>query len=171
MEAHQYSLSLTLFDPISGSTLGFPVLHYLPEFAQTSVHWVGDAIQSSHPLLPPSSPSPQSFPASGSFPMSQLFSSGGQSTGASTSASGLPNNLQDWLVRSPCWPRDSKESSPTSQFRSISSSVFSLLYGPTLTSVHDYWKNHKFDYTYLCWQSDVSGFNVLSGFLIVFLPR
>ena len=57
MEAHQYSLSLTLFDPISGSTLGFPVLHYLPEFAQTSVHWVGDAIQSSHPLLPPSPPS------------------------------------------------------------------------------------------------------------------
>ena len=46
-----------LFDPLSGSMLGFPVLHYLPEFAQTSVHWVSDAIQSSHPLLPPSLPS------------------------------------------------------------------------------------------------------------------
>ena len=145
MEAHQYSLSLTLFDPISGSTLGFPVLHYLQEFAQIHIPliwWYYLTISSS---VAPFSSFPQSFPASGSFPMSQLFSSGGQSTGASTSASGLPNNLQDWLVRSPYWPRDSKEYSPTSQFRSISSSVFSLLYGPTLTSVHDYWKNHKFD--------------------------
>ena len=56
MEAHQSCLSLTLFDPISGGTLSFPVLHYLPEFAQTSVHWVGHALQTSHPLLPPSPP-------------------------------------------------------------------------------------------------------------------
>ena len=84
----------------------------------------------------------QSFPASGSFPMSQFFSSGGQSIGVSVSASVLPMNTQDW---SPCSPRDSQESSPTPQFKSIHSSAFSFLYGPTLTSIHDYWKNHSFD--------------------------
>ena len=63
--------------------------------------------------------------------------------------------LQDWLVWS-CCPRDSEESSPAPQFESISSSALSLLYGPTLTSVHDYWKNHSFDAMDLCWQSDVS---------------
>ena len=63
----------------------------------------------------------------------------------------------DWLVWSPCNPMDSKESS-LAQFKSISSPVLSLLYGPTLTSVHDYWKNHRFDYLDLCWQSDVSAF-------------
>ena len=50
------------------------------------------------------------------------------------------------------------ESSPATQFESINSSVLSLLYGPTLTSIHDYWKNHSFDYMDLCWQSDVSTF-------------
>ena len=52
--------------------------------------------------------------------------------------------LQDWLVVSPCSPRDSQESSPTPQFKSISSLVLSFLYSPTLTSIHDYWKNHSF---------------------------
>ena len=68
--------------------------------------------------------------------------------------------LSDWLVCSPYCPRDTQESSPTPQFKSISinSSVLSLLYGPTLTSVHDYWKNHSLDYTDLCRQSDVSAF-------------
>ena len=66
--------------------------------------------------------------------------------------------LLDWLVWSPCSPRDSQESSPAPQFESINSLVFSLLYGPTLTSVHDYWKNHSFDYMDLCQQSDVSPF-------------
>ena len=76
------------------STPGFPVHHQLPESTQTHVHWVGNAIQSSHPL---SSPSPclQSFPASGSFPMSWLFVSGDQSIGASALASVLPVNIQD----------------------------------------------------------------------------
>ena len=50
------------------------------------------------------------------------------------------------------------ESSPTPQFKSINSLALSLLYGPTLTSIHDYWKNHRFDYTDLCQQSDVSAF-------------
>ena len=84
----------------------------------------------------------QSFPASGSFPVSWLFASSGQSNGASASASVLPMNVQDW---SPCSPRDSQESSPTPQFKSISSSVLSFLQSPTLTSVHDYWKNNSPD--------------------------
>ena len=86
----------TLCNPRDCGTPGFPVLHYLLEFAQTHVHWVGDAIQPSHPLssllLLPSI-----FPASGSFAMSQLFTSGGQSIGTSTSASVLPMNVQGWF--------------------------------------------------------------------------
>ena len=85
----------------------------------------------------------QSFPASGSFPRSQFFASGDQSIGASASASVLPMNIQDWfpldwLVWSPCSPRESQESSPIPQFKSINSSTLSFLYGPTLTSIHDY---------------------------------
>ena len=72
-------------------TPGFPVFHYLPELAQTHVHEVGDAVQPSHPLS--SSSGPQSFPASGSFPVSWLFASGGQSIEASASV--LPVNIQD----------------------------------------------------------------------------
>ena len=53
--------------------------------------------------------------------------------------------LKDWLVGSPCIPRGSQESSSTSQFKSINSLVLSFLYGPTLTSIHDYWKNNSFD--------------------------
>ena len=110
----------------------------------------------------------QSFPASGPFLMSHLFVSGGESIGASTSV--LPMNIQDWfplglLVCSPYSPTDSQEFSPTPQFKTINSSAFSCLYGPTLTSIHDYGKNHSFDYTDLCWQSNVSAFNVLSRFV------
>ena len=97
----------------------------------------------------------QSFPASESFPVSQLFTSGGQSIGAPASTSVLPKNNQDWfpldrLIRSPCSPRESQESSPMPQFKSISSSMLSFLYGPTLKSMHNYWKNHSFDYMDLC---------------------
>ena len=87
----------------------------------------------------------QSFPASGSFQMSHLFTSGGQSIGVSALASVLPMNirtdfLEVGLVGSPCCPRDSQESSPTPQFKSINSSALSFLYSPTLTSIHDYRK-------------------------------
>ena len=75
---------------------GLPVHHQLLGFTQTHVHWVGDAIQPSHPLLSPSPPIPKSLPASGSFPMSQRFAWGGQSIGVSASASVLPMNTQDW---------------------------------------------------------------------------
>jgi len=90
-------LCLTLCHPMDYSTPGSSVLHYLPEFAQVLVHWVGDAIQPSHPL---SSPSPPTFNLSQhreSFPMSQLFASGGQIIGASASASVLPMNIQGWF--------------------------------------------------------------------------
>ena len=98
----------------------------------------------------PFSSCPQSCPASGSFPMSLFFVSGAQSTGVSTSASVLPMNIQDWFPLgwtgwSPCSLRDPQESSPIPQFKSINSSALSFLYGPTLTSIHDYWKNHRFD--------------------------
>ena len=85
----------TLCDPMNCSTPGFSVHHQLPEFAQSHVHWVGDAIQPSHPVVPFSS-CPQSLPALESFPMSQLFVWGGQSIGVSALASVLPKNTQDW---------------------------------------------------------------------------
>ena len=88
---------LTLCDPMDCSTPGFPVHHQLPELTQVHVHWVSDAIQPSHPLPSPSPSVFKSFPASGSFPMSQFFASGGQSIGVSASASVLPMNIQDWF--------------------------------------------------------------------------
>ena len=96
-------------------------------------------------LCLPFSSCPQSFPASGSFPMNLLTVSGGQSTGPSASASVLPMNIQGWQVWSSCYPRNSQESSPAPQFGSISSSALNLLYGTALTFVHDYWKNNSFD--------------------------
>ena len=80
---------------------------------------------------------PQSFPASGSFPMSWFFTSSGQSIGALLLSSVLPMNIQGWF---PCCPRDFQESSPAPRSESINFSRLSLLYGPTLTSIHDYWK-------------------------------
>ena len=86
---------LTLCNPMNRSTPGLPVHHQLLEFTQTQVHQVSDAIQPSHPVVPFSS-CPQSLPASESFPMSQLFAWGGQSTGVSALAPVLPKNTQDW---------------------------------------------------------------------------
>ena len=83
-----------LCDPTDCSPPNFPVLHHLLELAQTRVRWVSDAIQPSHSVVPFSS-CPQSFPALKSFPMSQSFTSSGQSVGASASA--LPMNVQGWF--------------------------------------------------------------------------
>ena len=89
---------LTLCIPMDCSTPGLLIHHQLPELTQTNVDWVGDAIQPPHSLLSdPFSSSLQSFPASGSFPMSLLFASGGQSIRVSDSASVLPMNIQDWF--------------------------------------------------------------------------
>ena len=82
----------------------------------------------------------QSFPASGSFPMSQFFTSGGQSIGASISPSSECSELIsfriDWFDLPPCCPRDSQESPPTPHFKNINSLALSFLYGPTLTSTY-----------------------------------
>jgi len=109
--------------------------------------WCHPAISSS---IIPFSSCPQSFPALGSFQMSQLFAWGGQSIGVSASTSDLPMNIQGWSPLG--WTgwislqsKNSQESSPTPQFKSINSSALSFLHCPTLTSIHDYWKKHSLD--------------------------
>ena len=106
---------------------------------------------------------PSIFPSMGSFSVSQFFTSGGQSIEASASASVLPMNIQGWFSLG--WTGmislQSKGLSrvfSTPQFKSINSSAVSLLYGPTLTSINVYWKNHNFDHSDLCQQSNVSAF-------------
>ena len=149
---------LTLCDPIDYSPPG----SFSPPLSPGVCSKSSPLSRWHHPIISssasPFSFCPQSFPASGSFPVSWLFPSGGQSIGASASAAVLPifrvDFLWDWPVWS-CSPGDSQESSPA-QFKSISSLVLSLLDGPTLTSVHDYWKNHSFDYMDLCRQSGIS---------------
>ena len=86
-------LSPTLCDPMNHSTPRLPVHHQLPEFTQTHIYWVSDAIQPSHPLSSPSPPAPNPSQHQ-SFPMSQLFTWGGQSTGLSALASFLPKKSQ-----------------------------------------------------------------------------
>ena len=87
----------TLCNTMDCSIASFPVHRQLPELPQTHVPWVSDAIQSCHPLPFPFSSCLQSFPASGSFPVSQFFTEGGQSIGVSALASVLPMNIQDWF--------------------------------------------------------------------------
>ena len=106
---------------------------------------------------------PQSFPASLSFPMSLFSVSAGQNIGASASASFLSMNIQGWFPLGLTGLIYLQSKGFSSIFfrttvQSINSSALRLLYGPTLTSVHDYRKNHRFDYTDLCQQSDVSAF-------------
>ena len=136
----------TLCDPMNCSMPGLPVHHQLPEFTQTHVHQVGDAIQPSHPLLSPSHPAFNLSHYQGLF---KWVSSSHQV--AKVLELQLQHQSFQWIFRtdflydgligSPCCPRDSQESSPTPQFKSINSSVLSLLHSPTLTSIHDYWKN------------------------------
>ena len=122
--------------------------------------WCHPNISSS---VAPFSSCPQPFSTSRAFPVSQLFTSSGQNIGVLASASALPMSVQGWfpLILTgliSLQSRDSQESSPTPQFKSISSLALSLLYGPTLISIHDYWKNHNFDYIDLCRQSNASAF-------------
>ena len=141
---------LTLCDSMDHSTPGLPVHHQLPEFTQTHVHWVGAAIQPSHPL---SSPSPPALNLSQHQGLFKWVSSSHevakllefQLQNQSFQRTPRTDLLQDGLAGSPCSPRDSQESSPTPQFKSINSSVLSFLYTPTFTSIHDYWKNHSLD--------------------------
>ena len=151
-------------------------LHFL-EFAQVRAHWIGDGIQTSHPLsafffcL-------QSFPASESFPVTQLFTLGGQSIVASASASVLLKSIWGWfplrltgfeLLGAPGTLKSllHQHSSKTSV---LQHSAFFIVC-PALTCVHDYWKEPSLDYTDLCQQRDVFAFNTLSRFVRAFQPR
>ena len=146
----------TLGNPMDCSMPGFPVHHQFLELAVTHVHQVGDAIQPSHPLY---SPSPPGFNLAQHQGLFKWVSSSHQVELQ------LQHRffqwifridfLQDWLVWFSCSPKDSQESSPIPQFKSINSLALSFLYSPTLTSILDYWKNHSFNYMGLCWQNDV----------------
>ena len=141
---------LTLCNPMNHSTPGLPVHHQLPVHHSNSCpssRWCHPAISSS---IIPFSSCPQSLPASESFPMSQLFAWGGQSIGVSASALVLPMNTQDWspLEWTGWISLQSKGLSrvfSNTQFKTINSLVLSLLHSPTLTSIHDHWKNHSLD--------------------------
>ena len=153
----------TVWDPMDYSTPGFPVLHYVPEFVQTHVHWVNDAIQSSHLLSRTSLPALNLSQNQGHFLLSWLFTSGGQSVGISTSASVLPMNIQGLFPLR------------------LTDLIFLLLKGlprvisSTIVQKHQFFgaqpflrsnthihtsllENYSFDYTNLGQQSDVSAF-------------
>ena len=140
----------TLCDPMNHSMPGLPVHHQLPEFIQTHVRQVSDAIQPSHP---PSSPSSPASNPSQHHSLFQWVNSSPEVAKVlefqlqhhSFQRNPRVDLLQKGLVGSPCSPRDSQESSPTPQFKSINSSVLSLLHSPTLTSTHNHWKNHSLD--------------------------
>ena len=165
MKSLVYLLShVRLCSPMDCSMPGFLVHHQLPKLAQTHVHWVSDAMPPSHPL---SSPSPPAFNLSQNQGLFQWEGSShqcGQSIGVSVSASDLPVNIQGWfpllltgfislqskgVVKSPLQYHSPKASI-------LRHSVF--FYCPAVTSVHDYWKNHSFDYKDLCQQRNVSAF-------------
>ena len=124
-----------------------PLLCYLLEFTEIHFDWVNDAISSS---AVPFSFSLQFFTALGSFPVSQLFKSSGQSIGASGLASVLPMSIQDWspLGWTGWIPAVQGTLKSLLQHHSSKASILSalsFLYSPTLTSIHDYWKNHSLD--------------------------
>ena len=154
---------------------GFPVHHQLPELTQTHVHWVGDTIQPSHPL---SSFSPPAFNLSQHQGLFKWVSSLHQVAKVlefqlqPQSFQWTPRTdlLQDGLVGSPCSPRDSQESSPTPQIKSINSLVLSFLYNPTLTSIHDCWENHTLTRRTFVGKIMSLLFNILSRLVIKLEP-
>ena len=157
------------------STTGLPVHHQLPEFTQTYVHWVSDAIQPSHPL---SCPSPPALNLSQHQGLLKWVSFLHQVTkvwsfsfniSPSNEYSGLISFRMDWLDLLAV--QGTQESSPTPQFRSINSLVLSFLYGPILTSIHDYWKNHTLTKWTFVGKVMSLLFNMLSRLVKTFLPR
>ena len=138
----------TLCDPMNRSRPGFLVHHHLLEFTQTHVHWVGDAIQPSHPLWSPSPPAPNPsirvlsnestlhmrWPKYWSFSFSII---------PSNEHPGLISFRMDWLDLLAV--QVTLKFSPTPQFKSINFSALSILHSPTLTSIHDHRKNHSLD--------------------------
>src|SRR5574341_1069859 len=139
-----------LCDPMNRSMPGLLVHHQLLEFTQTHVHRVSDAIQPSHPLPSPSPPAPNPSQHQSLFQGVNSSHEVAKVLEFQLQHHSLQRNpradlLQNRLVGSPCSPRDSQESSPTPQFKSINSSALSLLHSPTLTSIHDHRKNHSLD--------------------------
>ena len=141
-------LCTTLCDPINHGTPGLPVQHQLPEFTQTHVHWVSDAIQPSHPLSSPSPPALNVSQHQGLFKWLSSSQSGGQNIGVSASTSVLPMNTQDcsplgltgWISLQP------KGLSSLLQHHSSKASVLQRsAFFMVQLSCPDYWKNHSFD--------------------------
>ena len=140
---------LTLCDPMNHSTPGLPVHHQLPELTQIHVHRVSDAIQPSHPWssLSPPAPNPSQHQSlfqwvNSSHEVAKVLEFQLQHHSFQRTPRA---DLQNGLVGSPCSPRDSQESSPTPQFKSINCLALSLLHSPTLVSIHDNQKNHSLD--------------------------
>ena len=133
----------TLCYSMNHSKPGLPVHHQLPEFTQSCIHRVSDAIQPSHPRSSPSSPAPNPYQHQSLF---QSFNSSHEVAKVlefqlkhhSFQRNPRVDLLQNGLVGSPCSPRDSQESSPTPQSKSINSLALSFLHSPTLTSIHDH---------------------------------
>ena len=151
-----------LCDPVDCSKPAFPVHHCVPEFSQTHVHRVSDTIQPSHTL---SSPSflPSMFPSIRVFSNESFlhirwpkYWSFSFSISPSNEYSGPISFRIAWFDLLAV--QGTLKSLLQPQFQSINSSALSFLYSPTLTSIHDYWKNHSFDWTDLCQQSNVSAF-------------
>ena len=139
-----------LCNPMNCSTTGLPVHHQLPEFTQTHVQRVSGVIQPSHPLSFPSPPAPNPSQHPSLFQWVNSLHEVAKVLEFQLQHHSLQRKpradlLQNGLVGSPCSPRDSQESSPTPQFKSINSSALSFLHSPTLASIHDYWKNHSLD--------------------------
>ena len=133
----------TLCNPLNCSTPGLPVHHQYLKFTQTHIHRVSDAIQPSHPLLSPSPPAPNSSQLQSLFQWVNSLHQVAKVLEFQLQHQSFQwifrtDFLEDGLVGSPCSPRDSPESSPTPQFKSINSLVLSLLHSPTLTSIHDH---------------------------------
>ena len=129
---HSVQSCPTPCDPMNRSTPGLPVHHQLPEFTQTHIHRVGDAIQPSHPLSSPSPPAPNPSQHQSLFPMSQLFAWGGQSSGVSALASFLPNKSLGW---SP---------SEWTGWMSLQSKGFSRVFSNTTVQKHQFFSTQPF---------------------------
>ena len=162
--------------PHDCSTPGFPIHHQLLELAQTHIHWVGDSIQPTHPLL---SPSPPAFNLSQHHCLCQWVSSSHQVTKEmelqlqhqSFQWIFRADFLYDWLVWSPCSPRDSQESPPTPQFKSINSLAFSFPYGPLSNSYMTTGKSIALTRRIFVGKIMSQLFSMLSRMVIAFLPR
>ena len=153
--------------------LGFPV-SYLPEFAQLHVHWIGDTIQPSHPLSYPSAPAHNLSSIMGlsselivriTWPKYWNFSF---TNSPSSEYLGLISFRTDWF--DPLSVQGTLNSSPA-HFKSINSLVLCPLYGPTITSIYDYWKNQSFDYMDFVDKVMSQLFNMLSRLVVTFLSR